>query len=540
MKLKLFTLLVFLIAALQQGKTTCTSAPTNLVASQNGSQMLFSWSDVGASSYIIEIRDPSINYPWEDLYTTFRDTVSTASYSPDFGVQGYQLEWRIRAICAAGEQISTPVFFNTVCAVASSAQTQDIGFDTVRLVWNFNGIPTENYFWSLGYRVLGASSWISIPFSSTNYTPVYSTILRNLLPNTTYEWCVNQVCSYTNTIGDPVISQFTTPSSPICPNPSILPASNITSTSATLNWGTVPQASNYYVQWFINNAPLPSGTATVSGNSYLLSGLQPGNSVVYRVSAVCPFVSGYNFSTFASFVTLIPPPQGQTFFIDYFKVGGIERTSVAEAGNYINTGLSTPVIAGQTYQFKISMGSTGTYAKQNYAIYLDVNGNGTLENGERLFGVGAAFNANIINLNIKIPSTATNGLSRLRVIMKTANGGISPNITPEPGVEIEDYWLDVQTSASFVGQTGQSQLLKQHDLSFENPCAGYLNIRNLQNVSKIRVINEVGQLIFDKSYDGNEAQDLLDLTTARNGIYFVEFTDKVGARMVEKLIIQNQ
>ncbi|MBK8391533.1 MAG: hypothetical protein IPL23_20540 [Saprospiraceae bacterium] len=75
MKLKLFTLLVFLIAALQQGKTTCTSAPTNLVASQNGSQMLFSWSDVGASSYIIEIRDPSINYPWEDLYTTYRDTV---------------------------------------------------------------------------------------------------------------------------------------------------------------------------------------------------------------------------------------------------------------------------------------------------------------------------------------------------------------------------------------------------------------------------------------------------------------------------------
>ena len=62
----------------------------------------------------------------------------------------------------------------------------------------------------------------------------------------------------------------------------------------------------------------------------------------------------------------------------------------------------------------------------------------------------------------------------------------------------------------------------------------------MQNVSKIRVINEVGQLIFDKSYDGNEAQDLLDLTTARNGIYFVEFTDKVGARLVEKLIIQNQ
>ncbi|MBP7642710.1 MAG: hypothetical protein KA767_05190, partial [Saprospiraceae bacterium] len=73
-------------------------------------------------------------------------------------MQGYQLEWRIRAICTAGEQISTPVFFNTVCAVASSAQTQDIGFDTVRLVWNFNGIPTENYFWSLGYRVLGSTS----------------------------------------------------------------------------------------------------------------------------------------------------------------------------------------------------------------------------------------------------------------------------------------------------------------------------------------------------------------------------------------------
>ncbi|MEY3422889.1 MAG: hypothetical protein RIR48_3218 [Bacteroidota bacterium] len=543
MKLKNFTIIVMLFASLQLGKATCTSAPTNLSVVQNGAQMSFLWNDVAATSYIIEIRDPQYNTPWSDPDAVYRDTLNATTHDFPFSIQGYSLEWRVRAVCPAGELISASQLFTSDCASAASIQAQDIGFDTVRLSWTFNGIVGEEYGWSVGYRVLGSSAWIPLQFNSGGYLSSITVnnfaTLRGLTPGTTYEWCVNQNCNYTGTISNPVISQFTT-LVPSCPAPVSYPASNITLNSAVLNWQALPQATGYFVQWFINNSPVPSGTATVSNNSYLLTGLQPGNGVLYRVSAICPYVSGYNFSTFASFETPTgPPPPVSSYFIDYFKVGSIERVSGAEPGGYINTGLSTQVVRGQRYQFRVSMGSTGAYVKQNYAFYLDMNGNGNLEINERLFGVGAAFNANTITLNLTIPATATPGQAQLRVIMKTANGGIQPSISPGPGVEIEDYWLDILPSASSSRPVISSEFLKSENIVFENPSNGLLSIRNMSDVSQLRIMNQVGQLIMQKSYAVSEESDMIDLTSQTNGIYYMEFTDTNGIRKTEKIIIQH-
>lgn len=542
MNLKFITFIAVLFMSLQIGKSTCTSAPSTLSESQNGAQVTFTWNDVGASSYIIEIRDPQ--YPWTDPDVTFRETLTTNTYDFPFSIQGFSFEWRIRAICAAGEFTSISRPFTTVCATASTAQAQDISYDSARLTWSFNEIPGETYLWSVGYRVLGSSTWIPLQFSNGGYISNTTTndfvILSGLVPGTIYEWCVNQYCNMSGSYSDPVISQFST-LIPSCPAPVSYPASNITQNSAVLNWQALPQATGYFVQWFINNSPLPSGTTTVAGNSYLLTGLQPGNAVLYRVSAICPYVNGYNFSTFASFETpAAPPPPVSSFFIDYFKVGSIERVSGAESGGYINTGLSTNVVTGQVYQFKVSMGSTAAYTKQNYAIYLDMNGNNILDLNERLFGVGAAFNANIINLNLTIPTTATPGLARLRVIMKTANGGIQPNIAPGTGVEIEDYWLNIQASGiSNRPSNISTNMLQNEEILFENPSNGWLKIRNMDQVSQLRIINQVGQLVFEKSYAIREENDIIDISSQKNGIYFIEVTKANGLRKIEKLLLRH-
>lgn len=533
MKMKFFTFLAVLYFFSADLKANCPTAPTNLQVTQTGAQVFFSWVHAGATSYIIEMIDPQLNLPFEDSLATYRDTIFTPSYTMPFSFQGYSLEWRVRALCQGGEVISAPSAFSSECAEPTGLIANSIGLDSVVLNWSFNGVPGESYYWAVAYRVVGSSAWISL-----GYTTAFSKILKGLQPGTQYEWCVNQSCSFSSTYSDPVVSQFTTQAA-VCGVPVPRAASNITSTSAILNWDVLPQATSYTVQWFINN--FLAGSANVTTNSLLIQNLAPGTTVMYRVSASCPYLNySHIFSTFVSFTTLqIPPPPGvNTFFIDYFKVGSIERVSQAEPGGYVNTGLSTNVTAGQTYQFRVSMGSTGTFSKQNYAIFLDINGNGSLESNERLFGVGAAFNANMYNLNLTIPTNTSRSQILLRVIMKTANGGIAANTVPGPGIEIEDYWLNVQGPSSLINNATLESTEKTRNVFFENPASEFLQFSDLSEIRELKIFNTSGQEIMQKKFDPDFNDSRIDISGVKEGYYFIELNHYSGHKQIEKLLIQ--
>jgi hypothetical protein len=92
------------------------------------------------------------------------------------------------------------------------------------------------------------------------------------------------------------------PSGGGCGTPGSLNATNITSTSATLNWGSVSGATGYNLQW---KTTAGSTWTTVSGLgalSYGLSGLTASTSYDFRVQAVCGGTSG-TYSATASFTT---------------------------------------------------------------------------------------------------------------------------------------------------------------------------------------------------------------------------------------------
>ncbi|MBX7224535.1 MAG: fibronectin type III domain-containing protein, partial [Chitinophagales bacterium] len=94
----------------------------------------------------------------------------------------------------------------------------------------------------------------------------------------------------------------------VCTAPTGLNATNITQTSAQLNWNAVPDAASYNVQYKIN-IPFITLWTTISNiptNSTTISGLIPGRSYLYRVSTNCVFGSSSGFSPNANFTTKLP------------------------------------------------------------------------------------------------------------------------------------------------------------------------------------------------------------------------------------------
>lgn len=86
-----------------------------------------------------------------------------------------------------------------------------------------------------------------------------------------------------------------------CGTPSGLSATNITQTSATLNWGSVSGATSYNLQWRISGGSWNTVNG-ISTTSYGLSGLSAGTTYNFQVQAVCSGGAG-SYSTAASFTT---------------------------------------------------------------------------------------------------------------------------------------------------------------------------------------------------------------------------------------------
>lgn len=88
----------------------------------------------------------------------------------------------------------------------------------------------------------------------------------------------------------------------VCGVPSSLSATNVTSTSSTLNWSSVAGALGYTLQYKLSSASLWTTISNLTGNSYSLTGLTSGSTYSFQVSATCSAGIG-NYSAATNFVT---------------------------------------------------------------------------------------------------------------------------------------------------------------------------------------------------------------------------------------------
>jgi Zn-dependent metalloprotease len=526
-----------------QFTTTLTPciAPTGLAFSYNNNISTFTWGAVpGAVNYMIEL-------DWAGGgWGNYDSVVTTNSLSLADIMQGSNFQFRVTTNCGNGYSIPSSTFlFTTPCSAPSGLNTTNITNNGATLNWVPAAVNNFNTTFSVSYRLGNtANAWTSLGNTTASTINV-----TGLLPGTLYEWRVRKLCTSIN--GDYVVAQFTTTGTP-CNTPTGLVTQQVSPSNAKLTWAVVSGALSYNLQYKTSAATTWTTVSGITGNTHTISGLVSNTVYNCKVQTVCASGSSA-YSSVVSFTTYCASSGTNTQdWIDYFKLGTMTRSSGAEAGGYFNAGTTiTPVsiAVGTTgIACTISAGYTGGTKKQNYAVYIDLNRNGSFADaGERVAGQSSTNNGSNYNFTINIPSTATPGITPVRVVMRRQPAAISPCLVGNQG-ETEDYYVNL-TAASFQG-FGANPVTTAPVISptenvmpnagitvGPNPSTGIYNVSFNGGFSPVQydIISTNGNLV--KSNKVVSAKVLqLDITSMPAGLYLLRLTDRSGKTELLKLI----
>ncbi|MCW5922314.1 MAG: fibronectin type III domain-containing protein [Saprospiraceae bacterium] len=212
------------------------------------------------------------------------------NFNNGFGpVPGNRIRDRVLAATCLPSSGAIPTGLNATNITATSAS----------LTWG--GVAgATNY--TVQYKTSASSTWLT---AGTSTTPAYN--LTGLTANTAYNWRVKTDCSdYSAT------ANFTTNNSSgggnSCSAPTGLTTTNITSSSAKLNWNASASATSYTVQFKRSSVTTWSTAGTTSSTTFNLNSLLSGTTYNWRVKANC----SADYSAQATFSTLSGDGGGGT------------------------------------------------------------------------------------------------------------------------------------------------------------------------------------------------------------------------------------
>ncbi len=205
------------------------------------------------------------------------------------------------------------------------------------------------------------------------------------------------------------------------PTPPTLSGTNITSTGLLLTWSGATDnvgVSSYDVYQgatFLANTP---------NSNYTVSGLSPLTAYSFTVKAKdaagnTSVVSNVYTVTTAEFTYCTS--QGNSVadeLIGRVQFGTIDNISTGGTGYTDFTNLSTNVSLGSSQTITITPTWTGSVYSEGYAVFIDYNRDGDFADaGETVYTRAATTTTPIVG-TFTIPSTATTGITRMRVSLK--------------------------------------------------------------------------------------------------------------------------
>jgi hypothetical protein len=238
-------------------------------------------------------------------------------------------------------------------------------------------------------------------------------------------------------------------SSPNCPAPNLLMATNVGATSATLGWTENGSATSWEVEYGTTGFTQGTGTAAVvSTNPYAASGLTFETNYQYYVRAICAPGDTSPWSAAGSFFTGYCTPAPSSVDgdgITNVTMGGVNNATLTETNNYGNySAMVANAPQGGTLPIDITLSTGYTY---DMWAWVDWNNNlDFTDAGEEYFlGTSASPNPSLFSGSIAIPATA---LGNYRIRIGGADTGLGTTSPSDPCYTgswgaFEDYTLNV-------------------------------------------------------------------------------------------------
>jgi hypothetical protein len=278
------------------GQAPC-NAPSGL--SSTGitiSAATLSWTAIpGAGHY---------NVMYQEVGSSSAITVSAATESVTINSlnASSNYEWQVQTDCgsanlsafSASETFSTPA---SVCSVPTGLNTTGITLTDATMNWT---IVSGAAGYNIQYRIVGAPSWTSSSSWTLSSATTASLTVSSLAPGN-YEWQVQTDCGSSNMSAFSSSAGFSTTVA-LCDIPTGVNASNITTTSATLVWNGMTNATAYNIQYRVTGNSSWS-SATSSAKLLALSSLVPSTQYEWQVQTDCGNANVSGFSSLTKFTT---------------------------------------------------------------------------------------------------------------------------------------------------------------------------------------------------------------------------------------------
>jgi hypothetical protein len=196
------------------------------------------------------------------------------------------------------------------------------------------------------------------------------------------------------------------------------------------------------------------------------------------------------------------------------KFGTINNTSTGTAGYENFTSVSTNVTRGSAYTISITPVWTSTVYSEAYAVYIDYNGDGDFADSGELAWSKTGSTTTPVTGSITIPSTATLGNTRMRVMMQYSSVPSSSCGTYTYG-QVEDYTLNIVSS-------GRGDVLNTKDLItdiklYPNPVRDILNVSNTTS-EDYKIFDMGGKLI----NSGKLERGSVNVSSLIKGAYIIQ------------------
>ncbi|MBK8195225.1 MAG: fibronectin type III domain-containing protein [Lewinellaceae bacterium] len=394
------------------------------------------------------------------------------NFNNGFGtLPGNRIRDKVQAATCLSASGVAPVGLNAGNITTSSAT----------LSW---GIVAGATTYTVQYKTAASSSWIT-----AGNTTSASYNLTGLTANTNYNWQVKTDCSNYSPAASFTTSSNGNGNGGACPVPTGLSNTNITASSAKLNWSAVSGASSYTVQYKRSSVAAWTTAGSTVSTSYTINSLSAASAYNWRVKANCS-----NYSGTATFVTLsnsngsgttCNPPGNLTNLGITAKTAGISWSAVSGASNY-------------TLQIK--------YASSNTWYTL-----GTIP---------------VTQVTISGLQPATSYHWRVKA---SCSGYSSPKLLTTPG------FLQDQDEAESAGVV---QAPAVHFIRiYPNPASDLLNLQytgDLLPDSRIMVTDIAGRVVLHESL--TQESQTIDISGLQQGVYLLVVMQGNGRKEVERFV----